>query len=365
MSAVRIYDPEADAPESSQEITVKDVIELYLRHSSAQGMHCHAARTDRVRTFALFSAAVGHLYVSDAKPFHLTDFIDSHTTWKSTSTRRAKANEIRAAFAWALDGERILKNPFARVRYAEAVRRPDLPDATLETICNLANKRFERSARFLRLTGVRLSELCRATWREIDFERSLWTIRKHKSLRYTKKPKTVALVPEAVELLRSLLGAAIEEAKRIGTVVVLVEDTGTAAERDAGFPKWEVVPYRVEVVAVADKTRPPTPEVVEVLSERMPAEAFVFLNNRNHPWNRILLGQQLRRLKKRHGINCKASLHGIRHRAASAAIAAGGAIKLVSKQLGHSSVAVTERFYCDLDDAVDEIRDAFGKGIPK
>jgi integrase len=316
---IRLFDPDREASEPSQEITVKDVIDLYLRHAATMRKHCPEARADRERTLGLFSADWGQLAVRDAKPFHLSDWIESRPGWKSVSTRRAKANEIRAAFAWAADGERIDRNPFKSVRYAEAERRPEMPDATLDTICSLANKQFERAARFLRLTGCRLSEMCRAVWRDVDLVRAVWVIPNHKSVAFTGRPKTVALVPEAVNLLLELRTLAFPAAKNaVGTLAVS-------------------------------------------------ANAFIFLNTRGKQWNRRTLGQHLRRMKKVHGIDCKATLHGARHRAISAAIIAGGDITLIAQQAGHSTPAITSRYYAhlDTDEALNAIRDAFGKGIPK
>lgn len=112
--------------------------------------------------------------------------------------------------------------------------------------------RIERACRFLRLTGCRLSELCRAEWPDMDLERGIWVIHRHKS-----------------------------------------------------------------------------------------------------------------RMKKRGQVSTAASMHGIRHRAAGAAIAAGAPLKLVSQQLGHSTTVITERYYCDLTNEIDAIRDAMAKGTPK
>ena len=285
-------------------MTIANVCCAYLRHCAVEGTHCREARADRERTLSLFCAAVGHLRVEDAKAYHLVDFIESQPGWRSVSTRRQKANEIRAAFAWAVNQERIERNPFARVRYAEAERRPDLPDEALEVVARMGTKHFERAVRFLRLTGCRLSELCRAQWEDFDLERGVWTIHRHKSRRFTGKAKTVALITEAVDLLR----------------------------------------------------------LIRELPESGPT---VFLNTHGRPWTRITLGQNFRRLKRRLKLDTKASLHGIRHRFGSAAITAGAPLKLVAAQLGHATTAVTERYYCDLSGAIEAVRKAAEMAKPR
>ncbi len=286
--------------------TVRALIALYLRHSAVIELHCPAAMEDRTATLGLFAESYGDIPAADCKPFHLTDFIEGRTSWRSAATRRGKASSVRACFAWAFEEERIPRNPFKSVRYVEAERRPDMPDEILERVQRLANKRFEVAIRFLRLTACRLSELSRAEWPDMDLERGIWTIHRHKSRKSTGRPKLVALVPEAVSLLHAL-----------------------RAETPPGY------------------------------------QGTVFLNNRGTAWNRITLGQHLRRMKRRHGIETPATLHGIRHRFGSCAIAAGAPLKLVSAQMGHATTAVTERYYVDLSGEIEALRAAAQLGQPR
>lgn len=283
-------------------MTCGEIVALYLRHADATRKHCPESRAERVRTLSAFVRDLGHIPVDAAKPFHLSDWIESHTSWKSISTKRARANMVRAAFAWAVEEERIDRNPFRKVRYEEAERRPDMPDDALDCVCRLANKPFERAARFLRLTGCRLSELCRAEWQHVDMDRGIWLIPKHKSRRRTGKAKPVALTAAAIEVLRQC-----------------------RHHSDSGI---------------------------------------IFRNTRGTPWTRRTLGQQLARLKKRHKIATPASLHGVRHRFGSAAAANGASMKQLAQQLGHSSSAITERYYVDLTSEMESLRRAAELAAP-
>lgn len=290
-------------------LSVRDLVELYLRHAAAIGLHCSEARVERERVLRAFAEHCDGMPVDRLKPYHLSEWIEGNARWKSVSTRRAKANAVNACFNWALQQERIERNPFARVRYAEAERRQEMPDETLDRIATLASKPFEYVVRFLRLTGCRLSELCGATWCDVDLDNGVWTIPRHKSRRYTHKPKTVALIAEAVTLLLA----------------------------------------------------------IQSLPTMFPAGQgdLIFTNNRGTGWNRRTLGQTLNRLKRKHGINCNASLHGVRHRAASAAVIAGAPLPLVAAQLGHASTAVTERYYVHVNGQIGAIRDAWQRSTPK
>jgi integrase len=318
-----LFRPDQDTGRVPQ-LTVKDVVALYRRHCAAEGVHGPAAKADREYTFGLFVAACGGVVVADLKPFHLTDFVEAHPEWRSISTRRAKANGIRAAFNWAFRQERIARNPFVNVQYAEHERRAEMPDDALAQLERVSSKQFEAVLRFLRLTGCRTGELCQATWGDMDLERGIWTIERHKSRRFTGRPKVVALVTEAVAVLRAILGA----------------------------------------LAATDQTDSLAP-VVPSLGMIAPTN-FIFRNTRGGPWRPGVLSYQLRRLKKRHGIDVKASLHGVRHRALSAMIEAGAPIKLVAEQAGHSTTAVTERFYWHRSEgAIDAMRAAAELGVPK
>lgn len=305
-------------------LTVRDVVALYLRHSRATDLHKPNVLAERTRVLGEFVKLHGDKAVDDCKAYLLSDWIEDHEAWHSISTRKAKANMVRAAFGWALDGERINRNPFASVRYGEAERRPDMPEELIELIATIGNKAFEKAVRFLRLTGCRLSELAQAKWQDVDLEKGIWTIHLHKSRKHTKKDKLVALVPEACDLL---LNMAMTQAIRPGA--------STASLVEA---------------RPADSTSLVGP---------------VFLNTRGRPWKGIALSRQFARLKERYHIQTDASLHGIRHKFGTATIAAGAPIKLVSQQLGHSSVVITEQYYCDLSGEIDSIRNAIRLGIPK
>ena len=180
-----------------------------------------------------------------------------------------------------------------------------MSDDAYHRLCDVANKRFERVVRFLRLTGCRCSEACQLTWPDVDLERGIVTIQRHKSRRYTGKPKSVPLVPAAVELLRSL-----------------------KATQAPGY------------------------------------EGLVFMTTRDTRWNRRSLGQQFKRLRDRHGIDTPATLHGLRHALAQAAVAAGAPMKLISLQLGHSTSAITEKYYASHGYDADRIRAAAALGQP-
>jgi integrase len=306
---------------------VSDLFAAYLRHSVATGLHTPEACRDRQRVFDLFLAwldlppeRLAPAAVSEAsrgqglvqilpvaattdrlRPYHLRDFIDQHAEWKSPSTRYSKAAFIKAAFAWAAQEERIDRDPFANVRYRQAEPRGAMPDAIFELICNDVSKPVERILRFLRYTGRRLSEAANARWQDMDLERGVWTIHRHKTRAKTGRDQLVALVPEAVALLRSMA-----KTLAVGEVAIGVISPGAVVAEAGGF---------------------------------------VFLNSRKKPWTRSQLGKRVREARQRLGIKENYGCHSLRHRWATAALDAGAPIKMVAEQLGHTSTKTTERAY--------------------
>lgn len=294
-------------------LTVRQVVERYLLHCQVIGTHSDEARSERERTFRAFLAyqsdqfpgTLGELPVSDCLPCHLEDFIEHNPKWKSSSTRKAKANQINAAFNWSAKRRTIQHNPFSGVNYAEADPREPMPDEVLTRIMQKANKPFERVLVFLRLTGCRLSDLFRLRWEHVDWEKGLARLPARKGRKPgTRKPKPLVLLPEALELLRKIQAEDFHEGE-------------------------------------------------------------IFRNTKGRAWNRRTLGQQLDRMKERLGIDCPATLHGIRHQVGTAAIKAGAPVKFVSRLLGHSSSAITERFYVHDEDDFESMRLAAEAARPK
>ncbi len=285
--------------------TVRELFARYLAHSAVNNIHGSAALADRRYVFARFENAKhpdGRLFgdcdPAELLPHHLTDWIEDNPRWKSSSTRKAKANALNAVFNWAKKTKRIVSNPFEGITYEEAEPRPCMPDAVFAQVVTSANKPFDEAYTFLRLEGVRLGDMAGLEWQDIDWEKATATYRHHKGRKKLKKPLVLPIDSDTVLLLQKI------------------------------------------------KARRP---------DAAPTET-VFLNNRGTPWTRRTIGQHLRRLKIKLGITEKATTHGIRHQWGTLAVRNSGNLKLVSKKMGHRSVTTTERYYLHLDEAFEEMR---------
>lgn len=293
-------------------MTFRELWTLYRAHSLQEGLHTPQAMAEREYTFRTFLAwevegrCIGDMSISEARKHMLRDFISAHPHWRSSSTRKAKANQINAALNWAEMEERITRNPFHGVTYSEAPPRPALEDDCLDKLLTAANKRLERFLLFLRLTGLRLSSGAAVEWVHV-----LWDLRcvvlppnLHKSGKRSGRTLTVALVDEAIELLKK----------------VQAEDHH---------------------------------------------EGVIFRNTQGRPWTRSTVGWAVHRLKGRLGIDCKATTHGIRHTVGSEGVRNGASIKGVSHALGHSSSAITERFYVHVSGDLELQRQALEASLRK
>src|SRR5262249_45312490 len=173
--------------------------------------------------------------------------------------------QVHACFNWAATNMLIQRNPFVGRHYGEGEPRKALDDSTLDDVCLRANKQYERSLRFIRLTMCRVGELCGLAWEDVNLERATAI------LRWAGRTREIGLDSEAIELLREI-------------------------NREQGGLR----------------------------------QGIVFRNTRGRAWNRRTLGQQLRRMKVRHGIKAEGTLHGIRNQGAKVAAFNGAPLSDVS-----------------------------------
>lgn len=334
---LRLFNPDAkplyDAAMPA-ELTAREIVFAYLAHSEKKGTHGRAALSQRYQTLAgitLFvdrntkaiskkksgfpglidivlsdGRTLGDWPVSALLPHQLEDWIENNPRWTSSSTRKSKANQVNACFNWARKGKRIAENPFEGIDYDEAEKRSPLPDQSLDQITTLSNKSFDELASYLRLVSRRVGEVCNLDWEHIDWQKATVRVTKFKGRKRLRKDQYYALVPEAIELLERI---------------------------------------RRRIVG--------------------PATGAVFLNTRGRRCTPGNAGLYLRRLKKRHGVTEKATIHGIRHQAISEMIRKGGRLKAASLQAGHASTQITEKYYCHMEEAFDEMREAARLGTKK
>lgn len=301
----------AQSPPGTASPTFADLLEPYFRSGQLKNKWTPAALAERKHTLGLFAEVVPGIPADEIPPYKLTDWIESKPSWKSSSTRKAKANQVNAVLNWAKKQKRIKENPLEDVDYEEAERRPCLTDDWLEKILLLCTEPMERVLRFLRWSGRRISDVADLNWQDVDWDKAKVILRKHKTKKKTKKDQFIALVPEALALLKQ----------------IHAEQT--------------------------DLFGPPDPA------------APIFVNTRGKRWNKNVLGQNLLRLKKRHGIDTPATLHGIRHQVGTEIVRITGSLPAAGAALGHApGSAVTAKYYVHVDEDLEFVRKALNSANP-
>lgn len=137
----------------------------------------------------------------------------------------------------------------------------------------------------LRLTGARPSELCELRWSDLDLDRGVIVLPRHKTSRTQKKPKprTIQLVPAIVRLLA-------------------------------------------------------------LIRRRNEGAGHVFVTHLGTPWSRNGIAQKLKRLPAKAGLPADAVLYGLRHHFATRAIVNGVDVKTLAELMGHTTTRVTETY---------------------
>lgn len=130
-------------------------------------------------------------------------------------------DNVRPFFAWAADTGRIIKDPTASLtrktfRLPRSRRRRSLKPVELPVFWNALRaaavgrrRRTCLALQVILLTGVRVGQLCRALWADIDFADATWTI--PYALRKRTHPHgedaedfVIPLAPQAMDLFREL-----------------------------------------------------------------------------------------------------------------------------------------------------------------
>jgi integrase len=293
--------------------TVASVIEKYLRHAA----YDYSPRSLYERRLILQSFAEAHGYRrvndQDCIPYHVTEWLDSHTEWASDWTRQHAVAVVQRPFNWAARQRLIPSNPFRGVaHHAGSPRRPMSDEEFRKLLRGAARKRtFRPTARkrkpypsdlrrrqrpspgarfrqilvFLRYTGARPGEACRLRWDDLDLGQHVIRMTRHKTSRTqrVKKPRVIPLHPVVVKLL---------------TFVRRLNQPGE----------------------------------------------FVFLTHRGTPWNRSNLSLRIRRAREAAGVSDDAKLYGLRHRFGTQAVVNGVDIKTLAELMGHSTTRMTEHY---------------------
>lgn len=301
--SARSYSQEKAAEEPSLQtwLTVGHVLRGFLRHSQEE----HTKETADWHGYILkpFLEAWGRLRIARLKKLHVKAWIKAK---KYNPTSAAKAiGVLKRAFNWAVEEEHIPRNPIKHVRKPKCLTRDRTitPDERKLVLASITGSAFRRFVNALTLTGARPGEVARVTAADVDLDRGLWMLEKHKTAKKTGKPRLIHLSPEALELTRELM---------------------------AKHP-----------------------------------EGPLFLNSRGLPWTRNAVRIRFRNLRKNHPELKGIVAYTYRGSFATDALEAGVPDATVAALLGHTGTATLHRFYNRLSSRTDHLKDAAEKATQK
>lgn len=150
------------------------------------------------------------------------------------------------------------------------------------------------------LTGCRPAEVAKVRKDNVNLERGLWVLPKHKTAKKTGRPRIIYLCPQALELTKKLV-------------------------------------------------------------LRCPDDGPLFRNSRGVPWTGNAIRTRFRRLRKKHPELKGVIAYTYRASFATDALEAGVPDASVAALLGHTNTDTLHRFYSRLSQKVDHLKEAAAK----
>jgi integrase len=241
-----------------------------------------------------------------------------------TTMRRIHAT-LRVALNAALRQQRLTVNPALHVELPPPSRprvRPWEP-AELGTFLDFAaSDRLGALYELIAMTGLRRGEAVGLTWDDIDVEGGHLTVRRQlvqlgHEVR-VGRPKTKSGEDRVVELPAATIGVLLAHRLR--------QDT----DKQAWGKAWQASPC-----LLGEQLRP------------VVLQGLAFTREDGSPLHPEFVTRHFQLLASQAGLR-RIRLHDLRHGAASLRLAAGVPIEVVSKILGHSSIALTADTYSHL-----------------
>jgi integrase len=241
-----------------------------------------------------FCDSCGDVRVADLKPYYVTQWIDSQSTWKSSETRYNGMRNVKRVFSWSVEQQLIGKSPVAGMKLPRRQpRRTYMKDRIYRQLRREACQPLKYLLFALRQTGARPSELYKLTWDEVQDDR--FVLHEHKTVHKTGRARVIMLSQLMQRLVASLRKQATSE--------------------------------------------------------------YVFVNTKGKPWNSNSVQLSLNRLRKKLGIEEPVQAYGLRHAFAAYALRSGVNTATVAELMGHVDTTMVSRVYGHLAQAVDHLLD--------
>jgi len=231
-----------------------------------------------------FATACGHLSVSELKPFHVSQWLATKSTW-GPSTRCRVIGLLKQVFNWGIEQGLISSNPLRSLKKPKAQRRERiLTSGEREKIFEaISDEAFRSFLTAMVETGARPGEIRILTAAQIDLPNGICVLSKHKTSEKTNRPRVIYLTPTMKEICSRLI------------------------------ERWATGP--------------------------------IFRNHRGMPWTVNAVRIRFRRLRKKFPELKDVVAYTFRHTYATNALVNGVPIATLAELLGHTSTAMIEAHY--------------------
>ncbi|MGC4004626.1 MAG: tyrosine-type recombinase/integrase [Pirellulales bacterium] len=277
-------------------VAVAVICEKYLLHVEKNGAPTTLKRYQHY--LVDFCLRHGRELARNIRPIQVTEWVDSHTTWKSTTTQRDAIESVKSAFGYAKDQGMLLVNPLVDMKRPGANERESIITAEMhaELFKEAAHRGYnDRGVRrhntyrivliALRHTGGRPQTVSGVTVKDVASDITTWTLDQHKTRKVTGKPLTIFLSPCMQTVTRILLHA----------------------RGRSGGP--------------------------------------LFRNSRGNPWSKDSIGHRFRNLREKLGYDESIVPYSYRHGFATEMLVAGMDATTVAGLMGHTDPGMVLRRY--------------------
>ncbi|MEA5155574.1 tyrosine-type recombinase/integrase [Raineyella sp.] len=293
-------------------ITVGEYCTAWLprRKATGNGLRPSTARMyDAYITKDIVPSKLGATRLQDLRRSHVADFVHGLVeAGRGAPTVKRIIATLQAALAQAVKDEVIIANPATDTDLPTVRRKPVQawePAQVRAFLDQAATHRLGPLYEVTVLTGMRRGEVCGLRWDDVDLEHRRLTIRHN---RVDAGGKVVESEPKTAAGRRS----------------VALSDDAVAA----------LLAWRLQQQTEAAEW-----------AEAWNDTGYVFTLEDGNPLHPTYVTRLFQTIRKAAKLPDGATFHHLRHQAASNLIAAGVDIAVVSKILGHESIAITSDFY--------------------
>lgn len=183
-------------------VTLADYSKRWLRER--EGKVSHSSLMTYRAALLRINESIGHYQVPGLKPMHVRHALESLTGLKPRSVALYRTI-LSLVLKQAVGDELLARNPVPFAQGPKAARRREVsipePRAIQRLVLTADAHGIGALVRFAIMSGMRISELCGLTWRDVDLDVGTVMVRRE-TTKTDAGNRTLSVGPDAVSLLR-------------------------------------------------------------------------------------------------------------------------------------------------------------------